>query len=252
MRVSKLSVALLFGGLALAALPAAAEDLTIVFKDGKGATQTQYYTSNKVRHNMGDHDSIMDLGTGTITSIDNKKKEYSQITLDQMEAAMKQAAAQMDQAMANVPPQIREKMEQMTGGAMGAITVTKGGTKKVAGYDTQQYTIAMGENMKTDLWNTTSLQFPFDPAQFRKMSGFSGAFAGGPMMKNAAKMAEKMKEVQGLTLAETVSVKMMGRTSDTSREAVEVKKGPIPAGTFAVPAGYKKVDSPMLKMGKPQ
>jgi hypothetical protein len=43
---------------------------------------------------------------------------------------------------------------------------------------------------------------------------------------------------------------MMGRGSDTSKEAVEVKRGPIPADAFAVPAGYKKVDSPMLKMGQ--
>jgi hypothetical protein len=250
MRVSKLSVALLCAGPALTALPVAAEDLTIVFKDGKGALQTQYYTSNKVRHNMGDRDSIMDFATGTITTIDNKKKEYSQVTLEQMEAAMKQANAQMEQTMAKVPPEMREKMDQMMGGVTGAITVTKGGTKKVAGYDTQQYTIAMGESMKTDMWTTTALQFPFDPTQFRKMSGFSGA--GGPMMKNAAKMAEKMKEVQGFTLAENVSLRVMGRSTDTSREAVEVKKAPIPAATFEVPAGYKKVDSPMLKMGKPQ
>lgn len=251
MRVSKLSVALLGAGLVLAALPvAAADDLTIVFKDGKGALQTQYFTSNKMRHNMGDRDSIMDFATGTITSIDKKKKEYSQVTVEQMEAAMKQASAQMEQAMAKVPPEMREKMEQMMGGATGVITVTKGGTKKVAGYDTQQYTITMGENMKHDVWNTTALQFPFDPTQFRKMSGFSGPMAGGPMMKSAAKLAEKMKEVQGFTLAETTSFKVMGHGTDTSKEAVEVKKGPIPAETFAVPAGYKKVDSPMLKMGQ--
>ena len=251
MRVSKLSVALWFAGLVLAALPVAgADDLTIVFKDGKGALQTQYFTANRMRHNMGDHDSIMDFATGTITSIDNKKKEYSQVTLEQMEAAMKQASAQMEQAMAKVPPEMREKMEQMMGGATGVITVTKGGTKKVAGYDTQQYTITMGENMKHDVWNTTALQFPFDPTQFRKMSGFSGPMAGGPMMKSTAKLAEKMKEVQGFTLAETTSVKVMGHGTDTSKEAVEVKKGPIPAETFAFPAGYKKVESPMLKMGQ--
>ena len=111
----------------------------------------------------------------------------------------------------------------------------------------------MGENMTTDIWATTAIQWPFDPAQFRRMSGFS--MPSGPMMKSAAKMAEEMKEVQGFTLADAVSFKMAGRTTVTSKEATEVKKGPIPAETFAVPAGYKKVDSPMLKMGqmgKPQ
>ena len=119
MRVPKPSAGLLCAGLALAALPAAAEDLTIVFKTDKGARQTQYYTSSKARHNMGDRDTIMDFATGTITTIDNKKKEYSQFTLDQMEAAMKQAAAQMEQAMAKVPPEMRAQMEKMMGGGHG-------------------------------------------------------------------------------------------------------------------------------------
>ena len=167
---------------------------------------------------------------------------------------MAQAQAQREQAMAKVPPEMRERMQQMAGGMgaafAGAITVTKGGTRKVAGYDTQQYTITMGDTMKRDVWNTMSLQLPFDPAQFRRMSGFTNPAASGPMMQGMAKVGEKMKEIQGFTLAETMSMKVMGRGNDTSREAVEVKKGPIPAEAFAVPAGYKKVDSPMLKMGQ--
>src|SRR6266540_4353889 len=243
MRAFERSLAMTASALVLAALPALAEDLTIVFKDNTGSTQTHYFTATKMRTSGGDHETIMDFSTGTITVIDKKKKEYSQVT-----------QAQTEQAMAKVPPEMREKMQQMMGGMgagfAGAITVTKGGTRKVAGYDTQQYTITMGDMMKHDVWNTTSLQLPFDPAQFRRMSGFSGPFASGPMMKGMTKMAEKMKEVQGFTLAETTSIKMMGRGNDTSKEAVEVKKGPIPADAFAVPAGYKKVDSPMLKMGQ--
>jgi hypothetical protein len=43
----------------------------------------------------------------------------------------------------------------------------------------------------------------------------------------------------------------MGRSMDTSREAVEIKKGPIPASAFDVAAiakGYKKVAHPVTKM----
>jgi len=230
---------------AVLAVPLSAEDLTIVFKDGKGATETHYYTSGKMRHASSASDTIMDFSAGTITTVDHKKKQYSQVTLAEIEAAMKQASAQMEQQMASLPPQVREKMEQMMGGAAGSVTVTKGGTKKVAGYDTQQYTVTMGENLKTELWNTTALALPFDPAQFRKMASF--ATAAGPMVKSLAKMAEKMQEVQGLTLAESTSFKMMGRTSETSKEAVEVKQGAIAGETFAVPAGYKQVESPTLK-----
>ncbi len=247
--------------LVLAAFPALAEDLTIVFKDNTGGPRTDYFTATKMRNSGPETDTIMDFSTGTITMIDKKKKEYSQVTAEQIEAAMKQAQAQaeqaqaqMEQAMAKVPPEMRQKMEQAMGGMggalAGAITVTKGGNRKVAGYDTQQYTITMGDTMKHELWNTTALQLPFDPAQFRRMSGFANPAAFGPMMKGMSKMAEKMKEVQGFTLAETTSIKVMGRGTDTSKEAVEIKKGPLSADAFAVPAGYKKVESPMLKMGQ--
>ena len=261
MRVFERSLGIAAAALVLAALPAVAEDLTIVFKDSTGGTRTEYFTAAKMRTSGGDTETIMDFSAGTLTMIDNKKKEYSQITVEQMEAAMKQVQAQMaqaqaqrEQAMAKVPPEMREKMQQMSGGMgaafAGTITVTKGGTRKVAGYDTQQYTITMGDTVKRDVWNTMSLQLPFDPAQFRRMSGFANPAASGPMMQGMAKVGEKMKEIQGFTLAENMSIKMMGRGNDTSREAVEVKKGPIPAEAFAVPAGYKKVDSPMLKMGQ--
>ena len=120
----------------------------------------------------------------------------------------------------------------------------------MAGYDTQQYTITMGDTIKREVWNTTALQLPFDPAQFRRMSGFTNPAAFGPMAQSMSKMADKMKEVQGFTLAETTSIKVMGRGNETSKEAVEVKKGPVAADAFTVPAGFKQVESPMLKMGQ--
>ena len=86
MRAFKSSLALA-GVVALATLPAAAQDLTIVFKGRQGGDpSSKYFTASKTRHNMGAHDSIMDFTTGTIISIDNGKKEYSEVTLDQMEA----------------------------------------------------------------------------------------------------------------------------------------------------------------------
>ena len=33
----------------------------------------------------------------------------------------------------------------------------------------------------------------------------------------------------------------------SASEVTEVKRGPIPASTWEIPAGYKKVESPMLQ-----
>jgi hypothetical protein len=245
---------------ALLAAPVLAEDLTVVFKttaNGAAGTTTHYYSSEKMRTGDATSETIMEYGPGKIVSIDHKKKEYSEITLAEMEAAMKAAAAKMEQAtaqMANMPPAVREKMEQMMGGVAGAVTVTKGGSRQVAGYTCQDYTVAMGQAMTTRVCATTALQFPAPEVDYRKFASFAGsasAMANNPMFKSMGKMAEEMKKIEGFTIAEATSMKIMGKSIDNSKEAVEIKKGPIPASAFDVAEiakGYKKIAHPVTKM----
>jgi hypothetical protein len=249
---------------ALSPARAAAEDLTLVFKTtGKGAatTATSYYSSEKMRTGDAESETIVEYGPAKIVAIDHKKKEYSEITLAEMEAALKQVAAKMDEAskqmeqqMAQMPPAMREKMEQMMGGAAGAVTVAKGGTRQVAGYSCQDYTIAMGQTMTTKLCATTALAFPAPNVDYRRFASFAGsagAMANNPMFKGMSKLADEMKKIEGITIAEATSVKVMGKSMDSSREAVEIKKGPIPASAFDVATiakGYKKVAHPVTKM----
>jgi len=249
---------------AVLAAPALAEDLTLVFKttgSGGAGTSTSYYSSEKMRTGDAASETIVEYGPGKIVSIDHKKKEYSEITLAEMEAAMKEAAAKMDQAnaqmkeqMANMPPAVREKMEKMMGGIAGAVTVTKGGTRQVAGYTCQDYAVAMGESMITKICATTALRFPAPNVDYRKYASFAGsasAMANNPLFKSMGQMVEEMKKIEGLTIAESTSMKVMGKSMDSSKEAVEIKKGPIPASDFDVALiakGYKKVAHPVTKM----
>ena len=251
MRVSRLALLFVIGAVVFVN-SAAAEDLTITYKvTGRGdtaTTATQYYSASKIRMSDGERDTILDLGAGRILSIDHRKKEYSEVTLAELEGMMQQASAQMDEAMKNVPPAMRDQMAKMMGGAAGgvasSISVTKGGSRTVAGYACQEYTISIGGSVKNETCNTTALQPPFDPTQFRKMWSFSNpAFMNAA--KNAAKMTEQLQQIQGLPLAEKSSVSVMGRNMTTIKEATEVRKGAIPASAFEAPAGYKKVDSPM-------
>ena len=74
--------------------------------------------------------------------------------------------------------------------------------------------------------------------------------ASSPMFQGLAKLTDEMKKIQGFSLADSTSMKMMGKDMQTSREASEVKKGAIPASTFDVAAiapGYKKVASPSAR-----
>jgi hypothetical protein len=244
----------------LLAVPALAEDLTVVFKTtgGKDAgTSTSYYSSEKMRTGDAETETIVEYAAGKIVTIDHKKKEYSEITLAEMEAAMKAAQAKMEEArqqMANMPAAVREKMEQMMGGVAGSVTVTKGGTRQVAGYTCQDYTVAMGQALTTKLCATTALQFPAPNVDYRKFASFAGsasAMASNPMFQSMGKMADEMKKIEGFTIAESSSMKIMGRSMDTSKEAVEIRKGPIPASAFDVATiakGYKLVAHPITKM----
>jgi hypothetical protein len=262
---TRLLLAACVAGFVAVSVPAAlAEDLTLVFKstskDGS-STATSYYSSEKMRSGDAERDMIVEYGPGKITSIDHKKKEYSEITLAEMEAAMQKATAkmeetskQMEQQMAQMPPAMREKMESMMGGLTGAVTVTKGATRQVAGYSCQDYTIAMGQSMTTKVCATTALAFPAPNVDYRKflsLGSSAGAMAQNPMFKGISKVAEEMKKIEGISIAESTSLKIMGRNMDTSKEATEIKKGPIPAEAFDVAAiakGYKKVPHPMTQM----
>ncbi len=256
MKTPRLALAVLAAA-ALAA-PALAEDLTIVYKTATGGTvgsATAYYSADKMRTGDGNTDTIVEYGPGRIVSVDHKRKEYSEITLAEMEAAlakMQQATAQMQQQMAGMPPAMREKMEQMMGGGAGTLTVTKGALRKVAGYDCQDYTLAVGASTTMRVCASTAIAPPAANVDYRKYASIATAgMATNPMFKGLAKLADEIKKIPGFPLAESSSMKMMGQSVDSSREATEVKKGPIPASAFDVASiapGYKKVPHPITRM----
>ncbi len=237
---------------ATVAVPALADDLTIVYKttgpNGAG-TATSWFSADKMRMSDPERDTLVEYGTGRIVTVDHKKKEYSEITQAELESAMKAMNDQMQKAseqMANVPPAMREKMQAMMGG--GAATVTKGATRKVAGYDCQDYDVAVGQMMSMHLCASTAVAPPAPNVDYR--GGALAGLAANPMMKG---LVNEMKKIQGFTLAESSTMKMMGRTMETTREATDVKRGPIPASTFDVAEitkGYKKVPNPLSRMAK--
>ena len=226
-----------------AAAAASAEDLTIVSTasgSGGSATTTQYITSEKIRSSDGQNDSIIDLKSGTITVVNHKKKEYYVMTAEEMKAAFDQMAAQMKQMeeqMKNAPAFLKKTM-----GGDVKVTVDKGTSpKKVAGYDCDHYVATMGDNGKAEYWVTRAIKPPTQYYDAFKIQ----MSALGPAGQTMGKLFEEMKEIEGFPLANTTTFKMMGMNLNTSSEATEVKKGPVPASAFEVPAGYKQGKSPL-------
>lgn len=223
---------------ALGAAATSAADLTIISAVKMGdntSTSTQYLTAERARTVSGDFDTIVDYATGRIVTIDHRKKEYTETTVAEMAAFMQQTMAQME----NMPGFMRKAM----GGSVGPITVNKGtATRSIAGYTCTQYTLSMGPDFVFDLWVTPALEMPPQLLESQKAQ----YAAMGPAGRRFVAMFDEMKKIKGVALAMGTHYKMLKKV-DTLSEATEVRTTPIPATTFAMPAGYKKKDSPFKR-----
>jgi Domain of unknown function (DUF4412) len=134
-------------------------------------------------------------------------------------------------------------LEKMFGGP-DDVTVEKGKkSRKVAGYDCDDYTMKMGESFVWELCAAPALPPPPQYYEGRKAT----YAAMGPMGKRFSKMFDEMKKIKGYPLALDMDVDMGMAKMNTTSEAIEVKKGPIPASTFEIPAGYSKKPSPFSR-----
>jgi uncharacterized protein DUF4412 len=236
MRTLSRSIAALVGAAALPAL-AGAEEITIVskttVKQGAPTTSTQYIGADRVRTSDGENDAIVEVGTGRLTVINHKKKEYYEFTRDEMLASMQKFEQQMSGPMGAM-------MEKMMGGKVPEVTLEKGASRKVAGYDCTSYTFSLGENMKYEMCVTQALQLP--AAYYDALKGPYSMM--GPMARRFDKLFEEMKKVKGFPVAMSSMVNLMGMKMQVASEATEVRKGAIAASAFALPAGYKKKETP--------
>lgn len=240
------------------ALPAAAEDLTIAYKvmsGDKPGTATTWVSSTHFKMADGESETTFDLKSGRLIVADTKKKQYWETTTQEMQAAMAKVAAQLEEQMKAMPAPLRDKMMGAMGGVADSVKVTKSGdAKTVAGYSCQPYVFMLGADpakapMTMETCNTKDLSWPAQIWDARvAMTG--GGMAGNPMGQRFQKMFDEMKKAEGFPVSEVTTMKLMGKSMVTTREVTEVKKGAIPESVFAVPAGYKKVDSPYAKMAK--
>ena len=225
-----------------AALPAllGAEEITVVSKTtvGQGAptTSTQYIGTDRVRTSDGESDVIVEVGTGRLTVINHKKKEYYEVTREEMLAGMQKFEQQMSGPAGAM-------FEKMMGGKVGEVAVQKGAARKVAGYACTNYTFSLGENIRYETCVTQGLQLP--TAYYDALR--SPYAMMGPMGKRFEKVFDEMQKVKGFPVAMNSTVNLMGKKVQTASEATEVRKGAIAAAAFQLPVGYKKKDTPFKR-----
>ena len=219
------------------ALSLAAQDLTIISKTSMGdrtGTSTQYLSSTKSRTSDGQSDAMIEFKTGKYVFIDHRKKEYWETTVEEMASYFDSLEKDlkgnpMFDAMFGGPDDVKvEKMKT---------------SRKIAGYDCDDYSMSMGASFVIEFCAAKNLPPPPQYYEGRKYS-----FASmGPMGKRYMKMFEEMRKIEGFPLTLEMDVDMGVTKQQTLSEATEVKKGPIPDSVFAIPAGYAKKSSPFKK-----
>lgn len=242
-------------------VPAFATDMTIVSKvtrnDAAPQTAMSYISEDHIRMPQGEsRETIVDLKSGQMTTLDHRKKTYYITTRADMDAF----AARMREQMNS--PEMKKAQEQMKGmsaedrrrvdSAMSAFAfdVHKEGTsRKIAGYSCDNWIVKMGQFSKSVECVTSELKLP--ERMWTTYKDFldtmrSAMGAMGPMARNAANMQEQFKKMKGFPLATTTTVDIMGHKSVTASEVTEVRQGSIPSSAWEIPSGYTKIDNPMM------
>ena len=227
---------------------ARAEDLTVVFRTtGPNGEQTvtHYYSADRVRFEQGEESTVVYLVSGRIVFISSRRKQYSETTFAELEQAMTSVSAQMEKAMAALPEGLRQKM---MGDAGRDVTLTLGESRTVAGISCQVHTATLGARSRMETCAATGLTLPFDPKHLKNLALVTAPIARGNSGIN--KLVAMMREIEGLSLASTTELNLLGRKIETAAEALEVVKGPIDPATFDTPPGFQKVESPFTKMAQ--
>jgi hypothetical protein len=243
-------------------IPVFAQDLTIVSKmtrdGGPPEAKISYISSDHARISMGDgNDVIVDFKIGQISTLDAKKKTYYVTTRADLDALAAKMQEQMNspemkkaqEQMKNLPPEARSRMEAM-GGMFAVEAQDVGTTRKIAGYTCENWKMTMGQFSRSEECLTSELKFP--PQAWEMYRAFADSMKSmmasfGPMAAKVAEMQEQLKKMKGFPLANTTTTEIMGHRSVIASEVTEVKQGSIPASAWEIPAGYTKVDNPMLK-----
>ncbi len=191
---------------------------------------------------------ISNSAARTVTFVDPSKRQYMQLDLAELSRdasnAMKAAPSMVSMKVTDV----HVSMEPLGAG------------EKIEGYSTLKYRLTesytmdltmMGNETKTpthttsDIWIAPALNALMNPSARPDVGKI--AEATGPMAPLTSAIIKAYANVKPGVMMKRVSTSVSTQsgkthTSTTTTLISNVKKGPIPASVFEVPAGYTKVD----------
>jgi hypothetical protein len=213
------------------ALPAAAEDVTIVYNvtrhEGGPQLRYKYISPGRAEAWSGPDYGFITDSTGKTTRIDHAKWEYTETTEQEDEAAQRAV--------------LQRRVDRGTPAHSSASLEKVPGRRTIAGYDCDHYVATIRTQWNDgrpdpvvvntdDYWIVPDLHLETVRARMFEM--------GARILQAENTMKELLGK--GLVLAD---IWLVNGHQIGSEEAIEVRKGPIDPSVFAPPAGYVKVES---------
>jgi hypothetical protein len=192
----------------------------------------QWIGDNVYAMKTGDTAQIIDLSKNVIYMVNHGDKSY-------VEAPLPLDFAKL------LPPEMAAMASMII---MKATVAPTGETKKIGSWNCQGYDMTMtvmGMPMKTKVWASTDV--PFDTAKFAEK--MMPAIMQSTLKLDASSVKE-MAKIKGVQISTEMNGEMMGAKIRAVMEVVEIAKKDAPAGTYSLPAGYKKNATMNLGLGR--
>jgi len=164
---------------------------------------------------------IMRFDLGKIWSVMPDRKEYFEMTVDELKQLAKMG------------------MMMMQGEGMKMEFKKTGQTKKIK--DWNCYEVVVTSAMMTQhMWLSNDLQF--------KKGDFYKLYKNIPEFEELAQKFYDQKDIDGFPVYNEVEMNMMGQKIKSSSELITIQKKKVSADQFELPAGLKKIENPMKQM----
>ena len=227
-------------------------------KAPEGDVKTMLVQDGKLRTN-GSKDTAIILKGSSILIIDDKRKQYREMTKEDMKKMAAGAAdmmAKMQERMKNMSPEQRAQMEKFMASRMPG---GMGGDKPDVWESKNLGTTATVEGRKCQNWNLIRNGAPFEQLCVVPYKSLPGKEDLQKVFKDMAEaFGDAAKQVPGADAAAKARAAIDGYPVRTRSYASDGKFRPsetvmtkwveesIPASAFEVPAGYTKAEMPKM------
>lgn len=195
---------------------------------------------DKSRSDTGDKKTtLMRLDRGLIYEIDHQKKTYKEMPLN-IKQMIDENAAEKGEEAKEFAAMAQEMAEAFAESMEVKVTETPE-KKKIGNWNCRKYIIntsmAMGETV-SEAWASPEVQI--DWKNYLMLT--NAMMAGSPgFEKMIDKIYKEMSKVKGMIVLQSNSTKVINTEVKSTTELLEFNEQNPPAGTYDVPAGYKKV-----------